>query len=42
MEFYKLAPGAEFEFQGKRFMKVAMSMAWDEKRHGTISRVAVR
>ena len=36
MEFYKLAAGAEFEFQGLRFRKLAMSMAEHEDRIGTV------
>jgi hypothetical protein len=36
MQFYKLAPGARFEFPGRQFTKIAMSMAQDEKHEGNV------
>jgi hypothetical protein len=34
MQFYQLAFGARFDFRGRQFTKVGMSMAQDEKREG--------
>lgn len=31
MQFYRLAPGARFECEGRQFLKLAMSMARDEQ-----------
>ena len=31
MQFYRLAPGARFEFVGRQFQKLAMSMAEDQQ-----------
>lgn len=36
MQFYRLAPGARFEFRGKRYMKTAASMANDADRIGSV------
>lgn len=36
MQFYQLAEGARFEFRGKQFTKVAMSMAEDADLIGNI------
>ena len=36
MQFYQLAKGARFEFRGKQFEKIAMSMAEDEERNGYV------
>jgi hypothetical protein len=36
MQFYQLAKGARFEFRGKQFQKIAMSMAEDAERNGNI------
>jgi hypothetical protein len=36
MQFYQLAKGARFEFLGKQFEKVAMSMAVDAERCGNV------
>jgi ankyrin repeat protein len=36
MQFYKLAPGARFEFRGRQFTKTTMSMAQDEKHEGNV------
>ncbi len=36
MQFYELAKGARFEFRGKQFQKVAMSMAVDTERCGNV------
>ena len=36
MKFYELAVGARFFFRGRRFEKLAMSMAEDEERVGHI------
>ena len=36
MRFYQLAPGARFEFDGKQFEKIALSMAEDSDRTGNI------
>ena len=36
MQFYQLAKGARFEFRGKQFEKVAMSMAVDADRNGNV------
>ena len=36
MKFYELAIGAVFEFRGRRYTKIAMSMTEDENRTGTI------
>jgi len=36
MQFYQLAPGARFEFRGRHFKKVAISMAQDSERNGNI------
>jgi hypothetical protein len=36
MKFYELAIGAQFIFRGRRFEKIAMSMANDEKRFGSV------
>lgn len=36
MKFYELAVGARFEFDGRQFEKIGMSMAEDEKRNGCI------
>ena len=30
MQFYKLAPGAQFEYQGKRYQRTAMDSIRDE------------
>jgi hypothetical protein len=35
-KFYQLAKGARFEFRGKQFEKVAMSMAVDVERCGNV------
>jgi hypothetical protein len=35
MQFYKLATGARFEFGGRQFHNVAMSMAEDTDRNGS-------
>jgi hypothetical protein len=36
MKFYELAVGARFVFRGRRFEKIAMSMARDEEDCGNI------
>jgi len=36
MQFYRLAPGARFEFNGRQFQKIAMSMAVNADRIGTV------
>ncbi len=36
MLFYQLSNGARFEFRGKQFEKVAMSMAVDAERCGNV------
>jgi hypothetical protein len=36
MKFYELAIGARFVFRGRRFEKIAMSMANNEHGHGSI------
>ena len=36
MKFYELAIGARFIFRGRRFEKIAMSMANDEKQFGSV------
>ena len=36
MKFYRLAKGARFEFLGRRFMKIAISMAEDENGNGNV------
>jgi len=36
MQFYQLAKGGRFEFRGKQFEKVAMSMAVDAERIGNV------
>jgi hypothetical protein len=36
MQFYELAVGARFFFRGRRYEKIAMSMARDEDRIGNI------
>jgi hypothetical protein len=36
MKFYELAVGARFVFRGRRFEKIAMSVAHDEQRCGTV------
>jgi hypothetical protein len=36
IQFYQLAIGAEFEFRGRRYRKLAMSMAEDELRCGNV------
>ena len=38
MQFYKLAPGAPFEYEGKRYRKTAMDMAHDEGGQGRLMR----
>ena len=42
MQFYKLAKGARFEFRGRQFTKLAMSMAKTPTASGTYSRAARR
>ena len=34
MQFFQLAPGGRFEFRGRQFKKIAMSMAQDSERNG--------
>jgi hypothetical protein len=36
MQFYRLAPGCRFEFEGRQFQKTAMSMAEDADRIGNV------
>ena len=36
VKFYELALGAVFQFRGTRYQKLAMGLAWDEKRRGNI------
>lgn len=36
VQFYQLAKGARFEFRGKQFQKIAMSMAEDGERNGNV------
>jgi hypothetical protein len=36
MQFYQLAKGARFQFCGRAFQKVAMSMAEDAERNGNV------
>jgi hypothetical protein len=36
MQFYQLAIGARFEFGGREFQKVAMSMAEHSERNGNV------
>jgi hypothetical protein len=36
MQFYLLAPGARFEFRGRQFVKIGITMARDSERVGTI------
>jgi hypothetical protein len=36
MQFYQLAKGARFEFRGKQFEKIAMSMAEDAEQYGNV------
>jgi hypothetical protein len=36
MQFYQLAKGARFEFRGKQYQKVAMSMAEDAEHTGNV------
>jgi hypothetical protein len=38
MQFYQLAKGARFEFRGKQYQKVAMSMAEDAELCGNVFR----
>jgi hypothetical protein len=37
MEFYWLAPGARFEYEGKLHQKAAMSVALDDAGKGNVS-----
>ena len=36
MQFYQLAKGARFEFDGRQYLKLAMSMAEDSHRIGHV------
>jgi hypothetical protein len=36
VQFYQLAPGAQFVFHGKRYRKIAMSMARDSRGWGCV------
>lgn len=36
MPFHRLPVGAKFEFRGRRYQKLALSMAGDEDRFGNI------
>ena len=35
-KFFELPVGAHFEFRGRRYEKLALSLAWDEERSGNV------